>query len=257
MSQPEHRLCPVCGVAFSGGEAVLQCSGCNVVHHTACWIEGGACSTVGEHASQPLPRTFGGALPPGPPADRPAPVRPPASRQPRAPLLRGAAGRQPRSLGALGDRGQPRDAGWLLRFWYAPAGLLLAGAIAASIVWGLDRIGNGGEAVPAVVPATPSPSPLPTPTQPPSPSPTPAPAATATAVELRFSPGAGALVAGTDSCLNIRAEASIGAAVIDCIPDGTEVTLLDGPVTDGGITWWLVVTSNVNGWAAELYLVER
>ena len=100
----------------------------------------------------------------------------------------------------------------------------------------------------------------PTPTPAPStgsggsqPTPTPAPATVAEPAG-RFSAGESAVVAGTDSCLNIRAQASIESEVIECLADGTIVTVLEGPVEQGNLTWWLIAAPTVNGWAADLYL---
>ncbi len=64
-------------------------------------------------------------------------------------------------------------------------------------------------------------------------------------------------MAGTDSCLNIRAEADIEAQILDCLADGTNVTVLEGPVEQGNLSWWLIAAPEVNGWAAEIYLAQR
>ncbi len=282
MTQPSHRLCPVCGEAFLAGEPVLQCSGCHAVHHPACWIELDGCSTDSEHESQPLPRTFGGPPPP-PPASRPAASPAPAPAPPESPppasgpapveapvaestpvAVRQAVGR-PRNIGslALDARGPRPSARLIARFWYAPLGFLIAAAIAYGVYWGIDRLrgGDGDQpAVPAAA-ATPTPAPTtpaPTPTPPPStPTPVPTPTPTATQPAARFSAGDAAVIAGTDSCLNIRAQADIEAEVLDCLADGTNVTVLEGPVAQGSLNWWLVDAPEISGWAAELYLARR
>ena len=268
MSQPSRRLCPVCGIAFFAGEPVLQCSACHAVHHPACWIEGDGCSTPGEHEGQPLPRTFGG-VPPPPPASRPAPAgAPPAPPPVSAPVPERQPLGRPRNIGSLGleTRG-PRDPAGLVRFWYVPVGFLIAAAIAYGIVLGIDRLRDDGGDQPAAPAATEAPAataaattpastPTPVPTTPaPTPAATPPPAVAQP--PARFTAGEGAVVAGTDSCLNVRATATIEGEVIDCIADGTDVIILDGPVAEGDLIWWFVAAPQVNGWAAELYLVER
>ena len=249
MSQPAHRLCPACGVAFLANEAVLQCPGCRALHHPACWVERNGCATSCGHEGQPLPLAFRGGPPPAPVPARPAAMRAP----PRA--VERALVRRPADIGVLGRA--PRSRGWLLRYWYVPAGLLLAAAIALGIVWGVEQFGGGGDPAPAA--ATPAPTrastPVPTPTA--TPTPVSTPSATPTPLPPRFAAGAGAIVAGTDSCLNIRASARIDAAVIDCVADGVEVTVLEGPVAASGFNWWLVTAPEGNGWAAGIYLEKR
>ncbi len=64
--------------------------------------------------------------------------------------------------------------------------------------------------------------------------------------------GANVVVAGTaPHCLNIRAAPGIGAAQLDCIKDGTAVTVVAGPVAQDNIDWWQL--ENL-GWAAGDYL---
>jgi hypothetical protein len=64
--------------------------------------------------------------------------------------------------------------------------------------------------------------------------------------------GAHVVVAGTaPDCLKIRAAAGIGAAPLDCIKDGTAVTVVAGPVAQDNIDWWQL--ENL-GWAAGDYL---
>ena len=255
MSQPAHRRCPACGVAFLANEAVLQCSGCRALHHPACWVERDGCATPGAHEGQPLPLAFRGGPPPAPaPSPRPAPppARPAAMRAP--PRMEGvrAPARRPSDIGVLGRA--PRSRGWLLRYWYVPAGLLLAAAIALGIVWGVEQFGGGGDSAPAAATPTATPATTLVPTPAATPTPVSTPTATPTPPPPRFAAGAGAIVAGTDSCLNIRASARIDAAVIDCVADGVEVTVLEGPVAASGFNWWLVTAPEGNGWAAGIYL---
>jgi hypothetical protein len=39
--------CPICQTAIAAGEAVVTCPQCEQVHHQACWLEIGGCSTYG------------------------------------------------------------------------------------------------------------------------------------------------------------------------------------------------------------------
>ena len=152
-----------------------------------------------------------------------------------------------------------------MRFWYVPIGFLIAAAIAYGIVWAIDYVRDDGEgdqpAAPATtVPstATPAPTATPVPTPPPpTPTPTPTPPPAQAEPAARFSPGESVVVAGTDSCLNIRAESDIEGQILDCLADGTIVTVLEGPVAQGNLNWWLIAAPDVNGWAAELYLAKR
>ena len=294
MSDSAQRFCPVCGIAFSIGEAVLQCSGCHAAHHPNYWIEHGGCATVGEHEGQPLPVPFGDSRSrqPAPHADHgeadspppiiPAPedrdddpdfdepptvgglsARPGRRRQGPHPDRARAAppARRLRNPGTLGAPTQrlPRTYGGqgLLRYWFVPAGAVLALGIAFGIVWGVDQLRSGDDGEPAVAleTATPTAAASATLVSAPTSPPPETPGVTATATPApRFAPGDGAVVEGTGSCLNVRAEASLEADVVDCIADGTGVTVLAGPVDVDDISWWRVEAPNVNGWAAEIYL---
>ena len=264
---------------------MLQCSGCHAAHHPNCWIEYGGCATVGEHEGQPLPVSFGDSRSRRPApnanhgeADSPPPIIPapegrdddPEFDEPPTvgglvspPGRRGQAthpdraraappARRLRNPGTLGAPTQrlPRIYGGqgLFRYWFVPAGAVLAVGIAFGIVWGVDQLRSSDDGELAVASATL----VSTPT---SPRPeTPGVTATATPAP-RFAPGDGAVVEGTGSCLNVRAAASLEADVVDCIADGTGVTVLAGPVDVDDISWWRVEAPNVNGWAAEIYLV--
>lgn len=61
---------------------------------------------------------------------------------------------------------------------------------------------------------------------------------------------------GTGSCLNIRSSASTGGSVLACVPDGTQMTVVGGPASANGYTWWnvRVISSGVTGWAVQNYL---
>ena len=64
--------------------------------------------------------------------------------------------------------------------------------------------------------------------------------------------GAKVVVAGTGSCLNVRVAAGTKEAAVDCLADGTEVTLAEGPVEADGFQWWRV--EDRSGWVAGDYL---
>jgi hypothetical protein len=62
--------------------------------------------------------------------------------------------------------------------------------------------------------------------------------------------GAVVEVTGTGSCLNVRTEP--GGAAVDCIADGTRVTLTAGPRQANDLEWWQ--PQGRNGWIAADYL---
>ena len=71
----------------------------------------------------------------------------------------------------------------------------------------------------------------------------------------KFVPGDPGLVAGVGTCLNLRATASTSAAIVTCMQDGTLVTVLGGPETADGVTWWNVQVGGNVGWASDEFLV--
>lgn len=62
-----------------------------------------------------------------------------------------------------------------------------------------------------------------------------------------------ALVVDTDS-LNLRNDATTSAEAITTLVAGDSVTILDGPVSADGYTWYLVDAGAVSGWVAGEYL---
>lgn len=148
-----------------------------------------------------------------------------------------------------------------MRFWYVPVGILLAVAVAFGVVWGVDRFtGDDGG-----TPADPDPTPTTTVTAEPTDpagggattSPTP-PVETTTTPEpgdSAFAIGDTVTVQGTGNCLNIRSEAGLDGAVVDCLDDGTQLDLLEGPVAVDDLNWWRIQGPASTGWGADLYFV--
>ncbi len=56
--------------------------------------------------------------------------------------------------------------------------------------------------------------------------------------------------------LRLRTSASTGATTVAIMPAGTTGTVVGGPATASGYTWWQLQTSLGTGWAAENWLVE-
>lgn len=54
--------------------------------------------------------------------------------------------------------------------------------------------------------------------------------------------------------LNLRSGAGTGNGVITTLPAGTTGTVLDGPQSASGYTWWRIQTSRGTGWAAQDWL---
>jgi hypothetical protein len=66
-----------------------------------------------------------------------------------------------------------------------------------------------------------------------------------------------AVIAGTDACLNVRESAKASAAKLGCLPDGTAVKIVEGPVEKDGSAWYKVeATGSVDksGWVVGKYL---
>jgi uncharacterized protein YgiM (DUF1202 family) len=63
-------------------------------------------------------------------------------------------------------------------------------------------------------------------------------------------------VVNTDA-LNLRSSPSTSAGVVATMPYGTTVTIIGGPTSAGGYTWWQVrSTTYGTGWCAGGYLQE-
>lgn len=60
-----------------------------------------------------------------------------------------------------------------------------------------------------------------------------------------------AVVTGTSACLNVRETAKASAAKLGCLPDGTSVTIAEGPTTADGHAWYKIEpagTVKKSGW---------
>ena len=60
--------------------------------------------------------------------------------------------------------------------------------------------------------------------------------------------GAKVLVVGTGTCLNVRGAPGVKEQAVDCIADGTEITLEEGPEEKDGFQWWR--PAGRSGWVA-------
>ena len=60
--------------------------------------------------------------------------------------------------------------------------------------------------------------------------------------------GAKVVVAGTGNCLNVRSAPGTKEAAVDCLADGTVITLAEGPVQADGHDWWQ--PQDRSGWVA-------
>jgi hypothetical protein len=67
-------------------------------------------------------------------------------------------------------------------------------------------------------------------------------------------PGDQATVKTPRDCLNMRSGPGIDQAAITCLPDGSAVTVIAGPISAGGRLWVQVVTSAGRGWVATDFL---
>ncbi|NJN17696.1 MAG: SH3 domain-containing protein [Oscillochloris sp.] len=94
----------------------------------------------------------------------------------------------------------------------------------------------------SLVPSTPPATPTARPTARPTPSPT---------REPQLAPGGVARVADlSGSPLRLREAPSQNGRLIARIPQGSEVTLLEGPVEADGFVWWRVQAAEGEGWSA-------
>jgi len=74
------------------------------------------------------------------------------------------------------------------------------------------------------------------------------------AVPTELSAGDLAVVNADGDCLRIRAAAGLAGARLDCLPDGSTVTITGSAVTSDGLEWLPVSTTLGSGWMAAMYL---
>jgi D-alanyl-D-alanine carboxypeptidase len=90
-----------------------------------------------------------------------------------------------------------------------------------------------------------------TPTQP-TPTPTPPPTTPPPPTSGKFAINSTVRVTET---LNMRSGAGTGNGIVATLPAGTTATVLEGPTSASGYTWWRVRTSGgTTGWVAENWL---
>jgi hypothetical protein len=85
LTTPHQRFCPLCDTAFSPGEAVLRCSGCELLHHPGCWVRHGGCAGQDEHEGSPQAIAYEAR--PATTGDHPAPATTRPERSPAPPPI--------------------------------------------------------------------------------------------------------------------------------------------------------------------------
>ncbi len=66
-----------------------------------------------------------------------------------------------------------------------------------------------------------------------------------------------AVVSGADTCLNVRESAAKAAKLVGCLPEGTAVTISEGPKTADGFAWYKIEKAGAldkGGWVVGKYL---
>jgi uncharacterized protein YraI len=66
----------------------------------------------------------------------------------------------------------------------------------------------------------------------------------------------GDTVSVSTDLLNLRSQPSTSGAVVATLPNGTQGTVIGGPTTATGYTWWQLSTARGNGWAVGDYLTK-
>jgi hypothetical protein len=93
---------------------------------------------------------------------------------------------------------------------------------------------------PTIVPRTPIATPVTVPT--------PAPTPTAPILQA----GAQAQVVNVgNAALLVRGQPGTGQPVQARFPEGTQITIVEGPVEADGYTWWRIEADSISGWSAE------
>ncbi|HEY5476110.1 MAG TPA: RING finger protein [Tepidiformaceae bacterium] len=144
----------------------------------------------------------------------------------------------------------------ILRYWYVPVAAVLVVVVALGVVWLGDQFrGSGSTGAVSTTTALPGAAltPAATPAQGAT---TPLPAGTPNP-NAKFKAGDSVTVTGTGDCLNVRSGPARSNAAVTCLPDGTTITIVDGPQSADSLTWWKLHTPAGDGWAAEDYLKKN
>jgi hypothetical protein len=65
------------------------------------------------------------------------------------------------------------------------------------------------------------------------------------------------VVSGTNACLNVREAPKASSAKLGCLPDGTAITIAEGPTAADGLSWYRIEptgTLDKSGWVVGQYL---
>jgi hypothetical protein len=149
----------------------------------------------------------------------------------------------------------------LLQYWYVPAALLLAAGVALAVIWVAGLIGDddpdeaGGNDPDATTTVSPTAQATADGSQTPQATTSPSGGTFQVNDQVTIT-GVGSGAGGEAACLNIRTEPGTDQVIIDCLREGTELTISGGPEEAGGLTWWRVTLASGDGWAAEDYLVK-
>ncbi|PKN80413.1 MAG: hypothetical protein CVU47_09145 [Chloroflexi bacterium HGW-Chloroflexi-9] len=66
--------------------------------------------------------------------------------------------------------------------------------------------------------------------------------------------GGPAIVRADGQCLRLRSSAGVGGVILNCLPESTVVTVLDGTAVSDGYAWRQVSALGQTGWVAEQYI---